>query len=302
MSGPVSSMTRIAKRFDTLKRESRGGLVTFITAGDPDPDTSLEILRGLADAGADLIELGIPFSDPMADGPAIQQSSQRALKAGASLKNTLAMAQDFRRRDDATPLILMGYYNPIYIYGVETFLKDARAAGIDGLIVVDLPPEEETELCLPALEAGLDFIYLTAPTTDDARLPRVLENARGFVYYVSITGITGMEAAGLEEIRSAVARLKKQTKLPIAVGFGIKTTEQAGAIAGIAEAAVVGSALVNTVCDHLDEQGKAKTGIGASRTRFGERSGRRGARLTNPRAKTRADHGANSQAYPGAAQ
>ncbi|MEQ8195852.1 MAG: tryptophan synthase subunit alpha [Rhodospirillales bacterium] len=256
----MSAPQRIKERFGALKRNGRGGLVTFITAGDPDPETSLEILRGLPGAGADLIELGMPFSDPMADGPAIQKSSQRALKAGASLKGTLAMAREFRKQDMQTPLILMGYYNPIYIYGVDKFLKDALAAGIDGLIVVDLPPEEESELCLPALEAGIDFIYLTAPTTDDKRLPRVLENARGFVYYVSITGITGTASAGLDEIEAAVTRLRKHTDLPVAVGFGIRAPEQAGAIARIADAAVVGSALVNTVEEHVNANGKAEPG------------------------------------------
>ncbi len=257
----MSVKSRITKRFAALKQEGRGGLITFITAGDPDLETSLEILRGLPAAGADLIEIGMPFSDPMADGPAIQLSSQRALKAGASLKKTLKMAQAFREQDDDTPLVLMGYYNPIYIYGVAAFLADAVAAGVDGLIIVDLPPEEETELCLPANQAGLDFVYLTAPTTDDKRLPRVLENARGFVYYVSITGITGTKSAGIEEIKEAVTRLKKHTNLPIGVGFGITTPEQAGAIAAVADAAVVGSALVNTVRDNLDKNGKAKPSL-----------------------------------------
>ncbi len=257
----MSKASRITKRFDTLKKEGRGGLVTFITAGDPDAETSLEILKGLPGAGADLIEIGMPFSDPMADGPAIQLSSQRALKAGASLKKTLAMAKYFRAEDNETPLVLMGYYNPIYIYGVERFVADALDAGIDGLIIVDLPPEEETELCLPANAAGLDFVYLTAPTTDDARLPRVLENARGFVYYVSIMGITGTKSAGIEEIEEAVTRLRKHTDLPIGVGFGITTPAQAGDVARVADAAVVGSALVNTVRDHLDDHGNAKSGL-----------------------------------------
>ena len=257
----MSVNSRITRRFEALKKEGRGGLITFVTAGDPDPATSLKILQGLPAAGADLIEIGMPFSDPMADGPAIQLSSQRALKAGATLAKTLEMAEAFRAQDDVTPLILMGYYNPIYSYGVEAFLADAVAAGIDGLIIVDLPPEEETELCLPAINAGVDFVYLTAPTTDDARLPRVLENARGFVYYVSITGITGTKSAGIEEIEDAVTRLKKHTDLPIGVGFGITTPAQAGAVAGVADAAVVGSALVNIVRDNLDENGKAKPGL-----------------------------------------
>ena len=291
MSAPANKASRIAKRFATLKQEGRGGLITFVTAGDPDLETSLEILRGLPAAGADLIEIGMPFSDPMADGPAIQQSSQRALKAGASLKKTLAMAAAFRKQDDNTPLVLMGYYNPIYIYGVDKFLADAVAAGIDGLIIVDLPPEEETELCLPAQQAGLDFVYLTAPTTDDNRLPRVLENARGFVYYVSITGITGTKSAGIAEIEEAVARLKKHTDLPVGVGFGITTPEQAGAIAALADAAVVGSALVNTVRDYLDNDGKAKPGlveavfkmVGALAT--GVRSARGARRLSDTQSK-----------------
>jgi tryptophan synthase alpha chain len=257
----VSAKSRITKRFAALKSEGRGGLITFVTAGDPDLETSLDIIKGLPAAGADLIEIGMPFSDPMADGPAIQLSSQRALKAGATVAKTLGMAKAFRANDDDTPLVLMGYYNPIYIYGVDKFLTDAVAAGIDGLIVVDLPPEEENELCLPAQQTGIDFVYLTAPTTDDARLPRVLEHARGFVYYVSITGITGTKSAGIEEIEAAVTRLRKHTDLPIGVGFGITTPEQAGAVAAVADAAVVGSTLVSTVLDNLDGNGKAKFGL-----------------------------------------
>ena len=257
----MSAKSRITKRFAALKSEGRGGLVTFVTAGDPDLETSLDIIKGLPAAGADLIEIGMPFSDPMADGPAIQLSSQRALKAGATVAKTLGMAKAFRANDDDTPLVLMGYYNPIYIYGVDKFLTDAAAAGIDGLIIVDLPPEEENELCLPAQQAGIDFVYLTAPTTDDARLPRVLEHARGFVYYVSITGITGTKSAGIEEIEAAVTRLRKHTDLPIGVGFGITTPEQAGAVAAVADAAVVGSTLVSTVLDNLDGNGKAKFGL-----------------------------------------
>ncbi len=196
----MTAPTRITKRFAELAQEGRGGLIAFVTAGDPDPDTSLRILEGLPAAGADLIELGMPFSDPMADGPSVQASSKRALKSGASLARTIAMVETFRRLDTATPVILMGYYNPVYVYGVEGFLSDAKAAGVDGLIMVDLPPEEDDELCLPALDAGLDFIYLTAPTTDDVRLPRVMENAGGFVYYVSITGVTGTRSAAAADV------------------------------------------------------------------------------------------------------
>ena len=257
----MSLDTRIDRRFRALKEEGRGGLVTFMTAGDPDLETSAAILRGLPGAGADIIELGMPFSDPMADGPAIQLASQRALKAGMTLAKTLAMVADFRQGDDETPIVLMGYFNPIYVYGVETFIKDALEAGVDGLIVVDLPPEEEKELCLPATAAGLNFIMLTAPTTDDQRLPVVLRNASGFVYYVSITGITGTASAALADIEAAVARLKSHTDLPIAVGFGIKTPEQAAEIAGAAEAAVVGSALVNVIAGNLDGEGKAGSGL-----------------------------------------
>jgi tryptophan synthase alpha chain len=249
--------TRIDRRFAELKAEGRAALVTFLTAGDPDPDTALAILRALPAAGADVVELGMPFTDPMADGPAIQMSSQRALKAGQTLVKTLAMVRAFRREDEATPLVLMGYYNPIYIYGVDRFLADAKAAGVDGLIVVDLPPEEDEELCLPALKAGLNFVRLATPTTDDRRLPAVLANTSGFVYYVSITGITGSAAPDNSKVTAAVARIKRHTTLPVAVGFGVRTAEQAAAIATGADGVVVGSALVGALKDSLDGDGKA---------------------------------------------
>lgn len=255
----MTGKRRIARRFDALQREGRGGLVAFVTAGDPDPATSAVILQGLPAAGADLIELGMPFSDPMADGPAIQQSSQRALKAGMTLRKTLDMVAAFRRRDDETPIVLMGYFNPIHAHGVEAFVSDAAAAGVDGLIIVDLPPEEP-ELVTPAQAAGLDFIFLTTPTTDDARLKTVLAQASGFVYYVSITGITGTRSASAGDVRTAVERLRRHTDLPVAVGFGIKTPVQAGEIANVADAAVVGSALVARVAANLDEQGRARPG------------------------------------------
>jgi len=253
--------TRLDHRFRALKAEGRGGLVTFITAGDPDADTSLEILKGLPGAGADVIEIGMPFSDPMADGPAIQASSQRALAAGMTLKKTLAQVRAFREDDTDTPIVLMGYYNPIYIYGVDAFLADAKAAGVDGLIIVDLPPEEERELCIPALKAGINFIYLTAPTTDDERLPVVLEKASGFVYYVSITGITGTAQAAIGDIEAAVKRIKGHTDLPVAVGFGITTADFARDVARVSDAAVVGSALVNIIRDNLGADGKAQPGL-----------------------------------------
>ncbi|MEM7226219.1 MAG: tryptophan synthase subunit alpha [Pseudomonadota bacterium] len=252
---------RIRARFATLAGEGRGGFVTFLTAGDPDPATSEEILMGLPEAGADLIELGMPFTDPMADGPAIQASSQRALKHGIKLKDILAMVGRFRAKDPDTPIVLMGYYNPIYSYGVEAFLSDARTAGVDGLIIVDLPPEEDEELCLPALDAGLNFIRLATPTTDDERLPKVLANTSGFVYYVSIMGITGTRSATAEAVIGAVERLKRHTELPVAVGFGIKTPEQAAEIARVADAAVVGSALVEQLRAHLDDNGAAGPGL-----------------------------------------
>ena len=249
--------TRIERRFAALKEEYRAALVTFTMAGDPDYDTSLAIAKALPKAGADVIELGMPFTDPMADGPAIQAAGVRALKGGQRMTKTLALVREFRKNDDATPIVLMGYYNPIYIYGVDRFLVDAKAAGVDGLIVVDLPPEEDEELCLPTLKAGLNFIRLATPTTDDKRLPAVLSNTSGFVYYVSITGITGAAAPDASKVSAAVARIKRHTKLPVAVGFGVRTAEQARAIAENADGVVVGSALVDALRASLDKDGKA---------------------------------------------
>ncbi|MGA7487361.1 MAG: tryptophan synthase subunit alpha [Xanthobacteraceae bacterium] len=249
--------TRIDRRFAELTREGRAALVTFITAGDPDPETSLALLCALPAAGADVVELGMPFTDPMADGPAIQMSSQRALKAGQTLARTLDMVSAFRATDDRTPVVLMGYYNPIYVYGVDRFLAAAKSAGVDGLIVVDLPPEEDVELCLPALKAGLNFIRLATPTTDDKRLPAVLANTSGFVYYVSVTGITGAATPDPAEVIAAVSRIKRHTGLPVTVGFGVRTAEQAGKIASGADGVVVGSALVNALKASLEPGGKA---------------------------------------------
>ena len=249
--------TRIDQRFADLKREGRAALVTYTMAGDPDTKTSLEILKALPKAGADVIELGMPFTDPMADGPAIQAGGLRALNAGQTMIKTLGMVRAFRKGDSATPIVLMGYYNPIYIYGVMKFLADAKAAGVDGLIVVDLPPEEDEELCIPALKAGLNFIRLATPTTDDRRLPAVLANTSGFVYYVSITGITGSAAPDADKVHAAVTRIKRHTRLPVAVGFGVRTAKQARAIAQGAEGVAVGSVLVNAVKDSLDRKGKA---------------------------------------------
>src|SRR5438094_6099032 len=248
--------TRIDARFAELRREGRAALVTFLMAGDPDPKTSLDIIKALPKAGADIIEIGMPFTDPMADGPSIQAAGLRALKAGMTLKKTLEMVRGFRKDDDTTPLVLMGYYNPIYIYGVDKFLVDARSAGVDGLIVVDLPPEEDDELCLPALKAGLNFIRLGPPTTDDKRLPAVLANTSGFVYYVSITGITGMAAPDPGKVTGAVARIKRHTKLPVAVGFGVRTPAHARAIAQGADGVVVGSALIDALKASLDRNSK----------------------------------------------
>jgi tryptophan synthase alpha chain len=252
--------TRIEARFAELKREGRSAFVSFVMAGDPDPITSLGIVKALPKAGADLIEIGMPFTDPMADGPSIQAAGLRALKAGMTMKKTLALVGEFRKDDNATPLVLMGYYNPIYIYGVEKFLIDAKAAGVDGLIIVDLPAEEDDELCLPALKAGLNFIRLATPTTDDRRLPAVLANTSGFVYYVSITGITGAAAADSKVVAEAVARIKRHTDLPVCVGFGIKTPEAARAIAERANGAVVGTALVDALRASLDTDGHATAG------------------------------------------
>ncbi len=258
---PAADSGRIRRRFAALKAQNRAGFVAFITAGDPDPETSLALLKGLPGAGADLIELGMPFSDPMADGPAIQQSNLRALKAGTTLKRVLAQLKAFRAADDETPVVLMGYFNPIYAFGPEKFLREAKAAGVDGLIVVDLPPEEDAELCLPAINAGINFVRLAAPTTDDVRLPTVLAHTSGFLYYVAITGITGTAAAEAGAVEKVVARLRRHTELPIAVGFGITTPEQAAAIARFADGAVVGSALERRIAAGLDEKGKAKPGL-----------------------------------------
>jgi tryptophan synthase alpha chain len=249
--------TRIDARFADLAKQGRSAFVTFLMAGDPDPKTSLDIIKALPKAGADVIEIGMPFTDPMADGPSIQAAGLRALKAGMTLKKTLEMVRGFRKDDDTTPLVLMGYYNPIYIYGVDKFLADAKSAGVDGLIIVDLPPEEDTELCIPAMKAGLNFIRLATPTTDDKRLPAVLANTSGFVYYVSIAGITGGASADSKAVGEAVARIKRHTKLPVCVGFGIRTPDAARAIAENANGAVVGTALVDALRGSLDAEGRA---------------------------------------------
>jgi tryptophan synthase alpha chain len=248
--------TRIDTRFAALRRQGRPGLITFVTAGDPDYATSLAMMKALPAAGADVIELGMPFSDPMADGPAIQASSQRALKGGQTMVKTLAMVREFRQADATTPIVLMGYYNPIYIYGNDRFLADAKAAGVDGLIVVDLPPEADDELCVPAMAAGVNFIRLATPTTDDRRLPAVLANTSGFVYYVSLTGISGAALPDPSKVVTAVKRIKRHTDLPVAVGFGVKTAAQAETIGRAADAVVVGSALIGAVKDSLGSDGK----------------------------------------------
>lgn len=249
--------TRIETRFAALKEEGRPALMTYVMGGDPDMETSLGIMKALAMWGADLIELGMPFSDPMADGPAIQAAARRALQGGQTLAKTLKLVEQFRETDQETPIILMGYYNPIYIYGVDAFLAEALRVGVDGLIVVDLPPETDDELCLPALKAGLNFVRLATPTTDDKRLPKVLGNTSGFVYYVAIKGITGTASADPTQVGEAVARIKRHTDLPVAVGFGIKTPDDAAAIGAVADGVVVGSALVDAIAKSLDENGKA---------------------------------------------
>ena len=253
----MTTETRVDRRFAELAKAERPALVTFISAGDPDYDTSLEILTALPAAGADIIELGMPFSDPMAEGPPIQRSSERALRAGQTMAKTLEMVRAFRRADDTTPLVLMGYYNPVYSYGNERFLGDARSAGVDGLIVVDLPPEADDELCLPALEQGISFIRLATPTTDDRRLPKVLANTSGFVYYVSILGITGTASPDIGKVVTAVERIKRHSHLPVAVGFGVKTAEQVAQIGRAADGVVIGSALVNAIEASLDHDGNA---------------------------------------------
>jgi len=254
-------VSRIERRFATLRMEGRAGLVTYLTAGDPDPDTSARLFAGLAAAGADLIEIGMPFSDPMADGPVIQDAGQRALRQGMTLRRTLALVRELRRADEATPIVLMGYYNPIYRYGAEAFARDAIAAGVDGVIVVDLPPEEDAELTGPARAAGLDFVRLATPTSDNRRLPSIVERASGFIYYVAIAGITGTRSADAANVAAAVTRLRRFTELPIAVGFGIRTPEQAAEVARAADAAVVGSSLVQRLALNLNPDNTAKPGL-----------------------------------------
>ena len=250
--------TRIDKTFAETAKQNRPALVTYMMAGDPNFETSLEIMKALPKAGSDVIELGMPFSDPMADGPTIQAAGIRALKAGQTLNKTLELVREFRKSDDKTPVVLMGYYNPIYVHGVADFLKYAKSAGVDGLLIVDLPPEMDEELCLPAVDAGINFIRLATPTTDDKRLPKVLSNTSGFVYYVSMTGITGQALPNTDIVAEAVTNIKKHTSLPVAVGFGIKTKEQATKIGRAADGVVVGSAIVNAISSTLDEEGRVK--------------------------------------------
>ena len=255
------SKNRFDKKFEALRAENRAALVAYFMGGDPDYQTSLDLLHAMPGAGADIIELGMPFTDPMADGPAIQRAGNRALRSGQNMKKTLAMVADFRTKDDTTPLLLMGYYNPIYAYGVDAWIKDAKAAGVDGMIVVDLPAEEDEELCIPALKAGISTIRLVAPTTSPDRLGSVLKNTSGFVYYVSVTGITGGRTASDDEIKPALAQLRAQSDLPLAVGFGIKTPDHAAAVARVADGSVVGTSIVSRLADCLDETGKPKPGV-----------------------------------------
>ncbi len=252
--------TRLDTRFAQCHAEGRAALVTFVMCGDPDLATSLDLLRALPKAGADVIEVGMPFTDPMADGPSIQAAGLRALKAGTTLIKTIALVKQFRETDAATPIVLMGYYNPIYVHGVEPFLAEAKAAGVDGLIVVDLPPEEDAELCVPAMKAGLNFIRLATPTTDDERLPRVLTNTSGFVYYVSLTGVTGAAIPDYSKVGAAVERIKRHTPLPVAVGFGVKSAASAAAIAAHADGVVVGTALIDALKSSLDANNRATPG------------------------------------------
>ena len=254
-------MSRIEQRFSALRKEGRAGLVTYVAAGDPDLDTSLRLLAGLPGAGADLIEIGMPFSDPMADGPIIQEAGQRALKQGMTLRRTLDLVRELRRLDEATPIVLMGYYNPIYRYGPGAFARDAVAAGVDGVIVVDLSPEEDAELTAPAHAMGLDFVRLAAPTSGEARLPQIVEHASGFIYYVAIAGITGTRSAAAADVAAAVARLRRFTPLPVAVGFGIRTPAQAAEVARAADAAVVGSSLVQCLALNLNPDSTAKPNL-----------------------------------------
>jgi len=280
---PDAANRRLARRFERLKRGNRAALVTFITAGDPDLETATAILHGLPEAGADIIELGMPFSDPMADGPAIQLANQRALKAGITLRKTLDMVADFRARDAHTPLILMGYYNPIYRYGNQRFIDHAISAGADGLIIVDLPPEQDDELCHPCLTAGLHWIRLTTPTTDAARLARVLANGSGFVYYVSITGITGTRSAANSAVQTAVARIRERTDLPVAVGFGVKTAEQVAQIAAAADAVVVGSAIIERIAKGLETKAGKEEIVAGVHGFVGELAGGLGSKNTQAR-------------------